>query len=270
MWTFGFTFTQSIIEVICKRTKEQTDAIDMKYRDRADQTLREAFESELSGDFKKFAIYTQMTEDEFDALLIHDAVDGLGTDEELLLEVLCTRSNERLEAARAYYENRFDENLVDKLNDELSGDLKKLANRLLTRNRDEEDDGSFDPDGEAERLYQASVGKTFGTDEGKFVQIFTKRSVAQLKTIAETFESAYERSLQGVVEEEMGGDLRDALIALMSEPIEFFAYRLKVALEGLGTGTCMRQTVVEIGRMTDICSHLSCRRRPCVSHSWRQ
>ena len=160
---FSDGVVQSIIKVLCKRTKEQVELIDAKFRERYGKTLRQHLESDLSGDFKKFAVFTQMEEDEFDALLIQDAVQGGGTNEDLLLEVLTTRSNARLMRAREYYEKRFDESLVDRVNSELSGDLKKLANRLLTLNRDE-DDGQFDPEDAAVKLYEASVGRTFGTD----------------------------------------------------------------------------------------------------------
>jgi hypothetical protein len=46
-----------------------------------------------------------------------------------------------------------------------------------------------------------------------------------------------------VLEKEFGGDLRDALIALMSEPVEYFAYRLKEAFDRFGTGAvhCARR-----------------------------
>src|SRR3546814_13872372 len=108
-----------------------------------------------------------MTEDEFDAHLLHDAVGGLGTNEALIVEVLCTRSHERLESARAYYEKHFDDNLVDRLNSELRGDIKKLANRLITRNSDE-DDGTFAHEDADEKHHKARIDKTFGPDEANF------------------------------------------------------------------------------------------------------
>ena len=44
-----------------------------------------------------------MTPPEFDAASIKKAVKGLGTDEAALIEVLCSRNDEQLEAMKASY-----------------------------------------------------------------------------------------------------------------------------------------------------------------------
>lgn len=41
---------------------------------------------------------------EFYAREIHAAISGLGTDEDTLIEILCTRSNHEIRAIRAVYE----------------------------------------------------------------------------------------------------------------------------------------------------------------------
>ena len=59
--------------------------------------------SELSGDFEKVILGLMLTPAEYDAQSIKDAVKGLGTDERALVEVLCSRSNEELQAMKASY-----------------------------------------------------------------------------------------------------------------------------------------------------------------------
>lgn len=44
------------------------------YRDMFEMTLREQLESDLSGDFKAFMVFTQMETQEFDALLMKKAM----------------------------------------------------------------------------------------------------------------------------------------------------------------------------------------------------
>lgn len=50
-------------------------------------------ESELSGHFKKTALALLDRPSEYDARQLQKAMKGLGTDEAMLIEVLCTRTN---------------------------------------------------------------------------------------------------------------------------------------------------------------------------------
>lgn len=57
------------------------------------QDLQEVLESELSGHFKKTALALLDRPSEYDARQLQKAMKGLGTDEAMLIEVLCTRTN---------------------------------------------------------------------------------------------------------------------------------------------------------------------------------
>lgn len=54
-------------------------------------------------------------QDEFDALILHEAFAGIGCNKKVVVEVLTTRPFARLQAARAYYERRYDTGLLDRL-----------------------------------------------------------------------------------------------------------------------------------------------------------
>lgn len=57
------------------------------------QDLQEVLESELSGYFKKTALALLDLPSEYDARQLQKAMKGLGKDEAMLIEVLCTRTN---------------------------------------------------------------------------------------------------------------------------------------------------------------------------------
>jgi hypothetical protein len=74
-----------------------------------------------------------------------------------------------------------------------------------------------------------------GTDENTIVEIFTNHTLDQLRQVANAYDSAFNASLESAVESEFSGDLKYALLALMSDPIDSFCRSLKNALSGLGT-----------------------------------
>ena len=56
------------------------------------QDLMDELESELSGEFEEVILAMMMAPTEYDAYCLHDAIDGLGTSESMLIGILCTRS----------------------------------------------------------------------------------------------------------------------------------------------------------------------------------
>lgn len=54
----------------------------------------------MGGNLKTFLVYTQMSNNEFDALLLYDAFKGIGCDKKVVMEILITRDYRRLQASR--------------------------------------------------------------------------------------------------------------------------------------------------------------------------
>ncbi|XP_050502083.1 annexin B11-like isoform X1 [Diabrotica virgifera virgifera] len=99
----------------------------------------------------------------------------------------------------------------------------------------------FNAEEDAKALKQAFKG--FGTDEEAVIEIITKRSNEQRREIAITFKTMYGKDLIKELKSELRGNFEDAIVALMTEPIEFQAKQLHKAISGLGTD---ESTIVEI------------------------
>ena len=67
------------------------------------QDLVDNLKSELSGNFENVLVGLMMPIDEFGAYSVKKAVKGAGTDEEALIEVICTANNEELSAIKDAY-----------------------------------------------------------------------------------------------------------------------------------------------------------------------
>ena len=67
------------------------------------QDLVDDIKSEISGDFEKTVLALMMLPAEFQATEVKRAIRGLGTDEAVLVELLCTKTNEEMTALKDAY-----------------------------------------------------------------------------------------------------------------------------------------------------------------------
>ena len=76
---------------------------------------------------------------------------GAGTDEGCLVEILCTRTNEEIEAIKEAYKLKYETTLEEDIVGDTSGDFRRFMVSLLQANRDE----NYDID--QDKVYICSV-----------------------------------------------------------------------------------------------------------------
>uniref|UniRef100_A0A8C6S165 Annexin n=1 Tax=Nannospalax galili TaxID=1026970 RepID=A0A8C6S165_NANGA len=232
------TDEMAIIEVLSHRTSDQRQQIKQNYKAKYGKDLEEVLKSELSGNFEKTALALLDHPNEYAARQLQKAMKGLGTDEAVLIEILCTRSNKEISAIKEAYQKLFDKSLESDVKDDINGNLRKILVSLLQANRDEEDTVDKDLAGQdAKDLYDAGEGR-WGTDELAFNEVLAKRSYKQLRATFEAYQILIGKDMEEAIEEETSGDLQKAYLTLVRcarDLQSYFAERLYKAMKGTGT-----------------------------------
>lgn len=232
------TDEKALINILCYRSNPQRQELKIKYKSMFGRDLVDDLKSELSSNFENVLVWLLMPIPDFGAFSVKKAVKGLGTDEEALIEVICTATNAELTAIKDAYKKLYKKSMEDAVSTDLSGDFKRMMVSLITAAREPE--GPVDQakaKADAEALYKAGEGK-LGTDESKFNQILCVRSYSHLRVVFEEYKKISKTDIIGAIKKEMSGDLEKGYIAVVRSVVDrpsFFADRLYRAMKGLGT-----------------------------------
>lgn len=234
---FG-TDEQAIIDVLTHRSNDQRQLIKKAFLEEYGRDIIEDLKSELGGKFEDLIVALMYDPLEYLCKQVHKAMSGIGTNEEALVEILCTKSNEEIQELVAKYEEMYSRPLAEHLCSETSGHFRRLLTLIIVGVRDPI--GKIDPDKafeEAQKLYDAGEGK-LGTDEEVFNKILAHDSFAQLRLVFEEYKRLSGMTIEQAIKHEMSGELLTAMMAIVEcvqSPGAFFANLLYKAMDGLGT-----------------------------------
>jgi len=234
----GFGEDEAIlIKVIDNRTNRQRQIIKEQYK--------AAFGCDLISDLKS-EVHSKM-EDVFIALFtdpvefvdsLRDTLQGVGTNEDTLIEIIASRNNQQLAAIKQCYNTKYQRNLEDDIKSDVHGTLQNLLISLLQCKR------SYNPNPDqgrcaaiAKEIFDAGEAK-LGTDESAFNKYFVSLSPVELICVAQHYHKLTGHTILEAIEKEFHGDSKKAfktIVYATLSPSEYFATRVNKAIKNFGT-----------------------------------
>ena len=228
----------TLVNITVSHSNEERVKLRADYQAKFGRDLLKDFESKLKSDFKQCMLGLYKPPAEYDADLLYFAMKGIGSDKEVITEVLCFRTPERLDEVKAKFQEKYGKDLVAEIKSETSGDYQKIAMALLDGKRGT----NTSPDLQnctniAKELYDAGEGK-MGTNEEVFIKYFTTLSKEELLLVCKEYHKNYKKNMLDTIDNEFGSHVQTLLKVILYSlysPSEYFAKTINSAVAGAGT-----------------------------------
>ena len=228
---------EAMITFTLNHSTDQRVKLREDYQAKYSKDLLKDFEDNFKDEFKDCLVALYKSPAEYDADLLYNAMKGIGSDKEVITEVLCFR-HDRIEDIKKKFQEKYGKELIPEVKSETSGEYQKTALLLLEGNRNT----NSSPDLEnctkiAKELYDAGEGK-IGTNEEVFIKYFTSLSPEELMLTCKEYHKNYKKNMLDTIENEFDGHTRELLKIILYglySPSEFYAKQIHDSVDGLGT-----------------------------------
>jgi annexin A7/11 len=214
--------------------KREARAVADRYRVKYGRDLVEKIKNETGGNFEDslvawltlddptggFEYVVNPTPDQFafcvaqikhsvadlDVDLLKRAIDGVGTDERLVCDVLCNRTKSQMDAIDLIYRDKHKRTLKEYIEREMGGNLETFFTYMQMSEQE------FD----SYILHKAFTG--FGTNEAAIIEIVCTQSYARLAAARTIYEARTDENLLDRVHGELDGPLENLCVRPLSAP----------------------------------------------------
>ena len=236
---FGTNEEALILIATSNKTQERLK-IKKAYEEKYKKNLIDDLKSELNGKFEDAMVALFKDPVEYDCECISNAIKGVGTDENCLIEVISSRPNWLLEKIKKKYNELYKKELVEDIKSDTSGDFQKILEGILRCQRSETKE--IDKEKCAKIAKDLNDIKDKGWDiqdeQNTFYQYIMKSSPKELSAVAREYYKLTGKTIIEGIETNFKGDAKDLLKSILYSivsPSEFFATRIKKAIQGFGT-----------------------------------
>lgn len=232
------TDEKTVINIMASHNNEQRQKIKLLYKTQYGTELEKELAKELKGNLESVVLALLDPPEVYAAKELNRAMKGRGTDEEVLIEILCSRTNREIKDINRAYADLFSRDLEGHIEQETKGAFEQLLKLQARGGRDESDKvDSKQAHEDAESIFKAGEGQRF-TDESKFSRLLTSRSFAELRAIFKEYHSIAGHGIVEAIKRETKGDYEKGLLAIVGCVLDkptFFAALLLRAFGGAGT-----------------------------------
>uniref|UniRef100_A0A8C4Q854 Annexin n=1 Tax=Eptatretus burgeri TaxID=7764 RepID=A0A8C4Q854_EPTBU len=204
-----------IISILTKRSNSQRRQVADAYQKAFSKDLSVDLKKQLKGGLEDVVLGLLKHPSQFDADELYRSMKGLGTDEDSLIEILVSRTNQQIRHAAKIFEITYKHDLVKMIRSDTSGEFRKLMETLAQAERCEMEPLSNDQaEMDARTLYQDIIQKK-GTNLETFIQIFSLRSIPNLKKVMQCYKGLSNNPLDVDINKEVKNkDVRKTLVGL--------------------------------------------------------
>ena len=237
------TDTSAIIRLMVTATPEQLDATREAYSRIYKKDLIKAVGSEwkVSGDFKRIITAlakrhpTNVNNDkeidyDFEIQSMRNAVEGLGTDEQLIISILANKTHEQIEEFREAYKVATGELLRERIRDETTGLFEsKLFRETLM--------GLLTPREEQIAIYLQEAFGMWANDDWGLISMLVHRTEEEKELIRTKYTEHTGGDLIADIRSKCSGDYEDALVACISPKERTIARGMRQCIAGWFSST---------------------------------
>ena len=228
----------ALIKLVISKTNKERLQMKDEYNSTQNSDLIEDLKSAYSGHFKDVLVGLFYSPLDYDCYQIRKAVKGLGTDEDALIEILTTRTSEKIEQMKLRYKEMFPgRDMVEDIKSDTSGSFWTVLKALLENKRN----STTNPDLEdcqncAQKLYDSGINKKNTLET--FTEILTQKSKEEIITIGKIYHKMSQSNILADIKNLFSGDTKKLFTGIvfgLLSPSEYFAELVRDAVKGLGT-----------------------------------
>lgn len=139
-----------------------------------------------------------------DAEKLYKAMKGIGTNETVLIDILCRRTNQQRLQIALSFKTAYGKDLLKNVMSETGGDFQDLLKALLTPT----------VEFEAHELRESLSG--IGTDEAALIEIICSKTNAQMLELRSAYKRLFNKDMERDVRGDVSGYLQRILVSLMT------------------------------------------------------
>jgi len=227
------TDDKALIELLGRRPNWHLQKVREEYEKKYQKDMLKKVESDVSGNYKKLILDLIRSRSEVRADDVYKAIKGLGTDEHALIDVIFTCPWAQVQEFKQFFRQKYEQSVDDFVKGDTSGNFERVLLDMLDRERVQGIQQNL-VEADADLIFNSGEAR-WGTDDKKFVEIFTARSAEHLQAVSQKYNEKHGHDLAHAITHETSGWYKISLLATLETPVTYWAKRIKAAVKGLGT-----------------------------------